>query len=217
LQFVHDAALTLKAYNAFTDAQIGSQAMDSLGNNYYELEFIPNVFISSDTIKGIYFKVFNGATDLAKTDCVVIGGEVDYGLYTKNYDLDCSVTISYTNATNFDGILYEQSPQPEFQITIPCQFDVEDNPQEQEDSELSNGVIVTIRQSIQQKRLLKTGYMPNDMHLKLQKILMHDTITINGTEWKKRDAYESEPVNRYGLKTASVLLTKYNSVQKNTL
>ncbi len=137
--------------------------------------------------------------------------------YTRCYDLDCSVTIEYTNSKNFDGILYEQSPQPTFQIVIPAQFWKEDNPQTQEDSELSNGEIVTRRQSIVQKTLLEIGYMPNVMHLKLQKILMHNSITINGQQWKKRDAYESENLNRYGLKKATVWLTKYNSVQKNTL
>lgn len=217
LQFIHGSALTLKAYDKSNDSLIGSETMDYLGDNFYQLTFVPNVFIGSSTIKRIYFKVFSGATELAKTDCVIIGGTVNYGDYTKDFDMDCSITIDYTNSENFDNLLYELSPQPQFQIVIPATFQDENNPQTVEDIELSNGEIVTLNQSINRKRLLKIGYMPNDRHLALQKILMHDTILIGGNEWRKRDAYESEPVNHYGLKKASVWLTLYNSVQNNTL
>lgn len=137
--------------------------------------------------------------------------------FTRCYDLDCSVTIRYSNSKDFDGIKYDISPQPEFKIVLPGTFWKEENPQEQEDSELSNGVIITRRQSITQKRLLELGFMPNYEHLKVQKILMHNYIEIDGDLWKKRDNYESENLNKYGLKRASVWLTKYNSVEKNTL
>jgi hypothetical protein len=162
LQFIHGSSLTLNAYDRSDDSLIGSQVMDYLGDDYYQLEFLPNDFISSDTIKLIYFKVFSGSTELAKTDCVVIGGTVDYGEYTKSFDMDCDVTIHYTNSENFDNLLYEISPQPQFQITVPAQFEEEENPQDREDLELSNGEIVTLRQTIQQKRRLKLGFMPND-------------------------------------------------------
>jgi hypothetical protein len=217
LQFIHTASLTLSAYNKLDDTLLNSQSMDSMGGNFYQLIFTPNGFIGSDTIKLIYFKVFSSGTELARTDCVVIGGTVDYGDYTKSFDLDCGVTIHYTNSENFDNLLYEISPQPEFQITIPAQFQEEENPQDREDLELSNGEIVTLRQTIQQKRKLKIGWMPNEYHLKLQKIFMHDTIIIDGDEWRVRDPYESTSVNRYRLKKATILLTLYNSVQKNTL
>lgn len=98
---------------------------------------------------------------------------------------NCTALINYTNATDFDGIVYDTSPQPDFNIRIPAQFWKQDNPMEQEDSELSNGVIKTRRQTISEKQLLEVGYMPNYMHKKLQKILMHDTITIDGDQWKK--------------------------------
>lgn len=126
--------------------------------------------------------------------------------------------IQYTNATNFDGLYYENgSPGPYFYLRVPAVFFEEKNPQDQEDLELSNGQIVTLRSSIQEKRLFETGYMPNYMHKKLQKVLMHDTIYIDGNYWKKRDSYDDSPVKKYNLKKASVLLTKYNSVEKNTI
>ena len=131
---------------------------------------------------------------------------------------DCSVLISYSNSSDFDGLIYtDPSPNETFYLRIPAMFFEEDNPQEQEDLELSNGVIVTLRQSIMEKRKLKTGYMPNYMHRKLQKILMHDSVYIDGDYWKKRDSYDTSPIEKYNLKTASVFLTKYDSVEKNTI
>jgi hypothetical protein len=127
--------------------------------------------------------------------------------------------IEYTNSSDFDGIRYggTYSPSTTFNLRVPAIFFQESNPQEQEDIELSNGEIVTIRQSIQQKRMFETGYMPNYMHLKLQKVLMHDTVSIDGETWRKRDSYDDSPVQKYNLKMAKVLLTKYDSVEKNTI
>lgn len=130
----------------------------------------------------------------------------------------CTELISYTNSTDFDGIDYETaSPAPIFYLRVPAQFWKENNPQEQEDSELSNGVIVTRRQSIQEKTLLEIGYVPNYLHKKIQKVLMHETVSINEVTYKRRDPYESENIDRYPLKRASVWLTKYDSVEKNTI
>ena len=130
---------------------------------------------------------------------------------------DCTLLLEYTNSEDFNNIVYETSPTSEYKLRIPAQFWKEDNPMEQEDSELSNGVIKTRRQSIQQKKYLEIGYMPNYMHLKTQLALMHDTVTIDGSQWKKRDAYESESIKRYPLKRANVWLTLYNSIDDNIL
>ncbi len=131
---------------------------------------------------------------------------------------DCTELIAYSNSTNFDGIDYSDlSPGRVFYARFPAIFFEEKNPQEQEDIVKSDGTIVTLRSSIEQKRKFETGYMPNYMHLKLQKILMHETITINGQTWKKRDSYDDNPVRKYNMKMASVLLTLYNSVEKNTI
>ncbi len=130
---------------------------------------------------------------------------------------DCTELLEYANSTDFDGIKYEISPQPTFYLRIPAQFWKENNPMTQEDSELSNGVIVTRRQTIQRKTLLEIGFVPNYLHLKIQNVLMHETVSINGQTYKRRDEYEAENLNRYPLKKGSVWLTKYNSVEKNTI
>lgn len=144
---------------------------------------------------------------VAKSDCIDL-----------KESHDCTKLITYQNSSDFDGINYTNvSPDAGFKLRIPAIFFEEENPQEQEDLELSNGVIVTLRQSIVEKRKLETGFMPNYMHRKLQKILMHDSVYIDGDYWKKRDSYDTSPVKKYNLKTASVLLTKYDSVEKNTI
>lgn len=148
-----------------------------------------------------------GNVTLFKSDCIEVKD-----------DHECTKLVEYSNESDFDGIVYsDTSPPPTFYLRIPAIFFEEENPQEQEDLELSNGQIVTLRQSLQEKRLLETGYMPNYMHKKLQKVLMHESITIDGDGWKRRDAYETNPIKKYALKRASVLLTKYNSVLKNTI
>ena len=68
-----------------------------------------------------------------------------------------------------------------------------------------------------QKLPIRRCYMPNHMHRKLQKVLMHDSIYIDGDYWKRRDSYDTKPVKKYNLTMASALLTKYDSVEKNTM
>lgn len=131
---------------------------------------------------------------------------------------DCTQLIEYSNTDDFDGITYtSQSPDPIFYLRIPALFYQESNPQEQEDIDLTDGVIVTLLQEIQEKTLLETGYMPNYMHKKLQKVLMCDTIIVDGNQYRRRDPYQDTPVKGYNLKKATVLLTRYDSVERNTI
>ncbi len=163
--------------------------------------------VTSGTVTVTVDNIITPTTNIKKSDCLDIRSTQD-----------CTILLVYENTSDFDGIDYENgSPGPSFQVRIPAIFFEEDNPQEQEDLELSNGVIVTLRQSIVEKRKLETGFMPNYMHRKLQKVLMHDSVYIDGDYWKKRDSYDPNPVKKYNLKTASVLLTKYDSVEKNTI
>lgn len=146
------------------------------------------------------------SVELAKSDCIDL---------RNNHR--CSKLMEYTNSSNFDGITYEISPQPTFYLRVPAQLLEDQNPQTQEDLELSNGVIVTIRQTIQEKSMFKLGFMPPYMHTKVQKVLMHDTVRVDDEQWKKRDPYEAPRIEDYPLKKGEVLLTKYNSVLKNTI
>lgn len=135
-------------------------------------------------------------------------------------DHECTELITYYNSKNFDGLVFETvgSPSPgSFSLRVPAQFYQESNPQEVEDHEKSNGEIVTLRQTIQSKRLLEIGYVPAYMHRKIQKILMMSSVYIDGKYWKKRDSYDDNTIKKYTLKQASVWLTEYNSVKKNTL
>ncbi len=130
----------------------------------------------------------------------------------------CTKVITYTNSENFDGIIYEVStPTPTFYLRVPAMFHEEDNPMTQEDLELSNGEIVNLLQSIQEKRNFETGYMPNYMHKKLQKVLMHEEIAIDDDNWIRRDAYETNPIKDYALKRANVWLTKIDSIDRNII
>ena len=180
--------------------------------NYRAVTFGEGFFVA--VVGSIVVETTNGAiksqtdfADVATSDCIDL-----------KETHDCTKLIEYENTSNFDGIDYVGgSPGPSFQLRIPAIFFEEQNPQTQEDAELSNGQIVTLRQTIQEKRLLEIGYLPPYMHRKIQKVLMHDSVLIDGDYWRKRDPYEANPIKKYNLKTASVMLTKYDSVEKNTI
>jgi len=179
----------------------------------YDLSFTPSEISPDICNKKVYFKIV-GDTEEYLTDCVDI---------RDSFPEKCLKEVIYSNSKNFDNISYEDvSPAPQFRKIVEAQFWKEDNPQEQEDSVLSNGVIVTRRSEIQEKTLFETGFLPNHEHKNLQKIFMHNYVVIEDVtgeeiQWKKRDAYETENLNRYPLKRAQVWLTKYNSVEKNTI
>lgn len=174
----------------------------------YVYVIVQNTAITVSVVTDIDTFTFSGGSNYthAQSDCIDI-----------KTSHDCTTLITYINTDDFNGIEYDTSPASEFNLRIPAQFWKEDNPMEQEDSKLSNGVIKTRRQTISEKRLLEIGYLPNYMHKKIQLVLMHDTITIDGDQWKRRDAYESTPINRYPLKRANVWMTKYNSIEDNIL
>jgi len=210
-QVQNTSAPTLDVFDS-SDNLLVSLAFVQQGTGVWETTFIADDNISPSLCNTeIQFKirqVSTGQQYIAKSDCISI-----------KTPQDCTKLISYQNSTDFDGLIYggTSSPDPTFYLRVPAMFYEEKNPQEQEDLELSNGHIVTIRQSIQEKRLLELGFMPGYMHRKLQKVLMHGAVIIDGDQWKKRDAYEDQPVKKYNLKRASVLLTKYDSVEKNTI
>lgn len=179
----------------------------------YDLSFIPSELSPELCNKKVYFEIV-GDEETKLTDCIDI---------RQSFPEKCLTEITYSNTKNFDNLEYEDiSPQPVFTKIVEAEFWKENNPQEQEDSVLSNGVIVTRRSEIQEKTLLELGYLPNYEHKKIQKILMHNYVVIpdvSGDEiqWKKRDPYESENISRFPLKRAQVWLTKYDSVEKNTI
>lgn len=210
------------------------QSTTYTSTNNYSMDVDITTTVESNQIKILFFAVsgtFTCTTTLP-TSMIWPDGPISLEIRRLGNDVimaksDCidireswpvTKQIEYSNATNFDNLYYENgSPGPYFYLRVQAMFYESKNPQEQEDLELSNGQVVTLRSSIQQKRLLETGFMPDYMHLKLQKILMHDTIIIDGTYWKKRDSYDDSPIKKYNLKRAQVYLTKYDSVEKNTI
>lgn len=192
------------AGTSISDQKIGSLTLTSDIDEIYI--YGENVGIEQSVVLTITDIFLATSETLVKSDCHYI-----------KTSHDCTELIEYSNPEDFDDIVYDISPAPSFFIRVPAQFWKEDNPQEQEDIELSNGEIVTLRQSIQEKRLLEIGYCPNYFHKKIQKILMHDTITIDGDNWKRRDEYETENIKKYPKKTAQCWLTLYNSIERNTL
>lgn len=215
-------------YYDSSGTEISTQVITTLAQNTsYSGTFNTNIsgfsFIGIRVVYTSSGSPFNGSTEFYVMLFSVSGSLAsEYVAKSDCIDLqeshDCTKLIEYQNTSDFDGIDYTTvSPDAGFKLRIPAIFFEEENPQEQEDLELSNGVIVTLRQSIVEKRKLETGFMPNYMHRKLQKILMHDSVYIDGDYWKKRDSYDTSPVKKYNLKTASVLLTKYDSVEKNTI
>jgi hypothetical protein len=131
----------------------------------------------------------------------------------------CTLAIDYTNNKDFYGITYQEvSPQPIFRLRIPAIFFEEDNPAEQEDHELSSGEIVRLYSKLEQRRKLDIGFLPNYLHRKVQLVLMHDVVSIDGKEWIRREAYERiEGNKRYPLKRASVWLHDKNYIKENQL
>lgn len=84
LQFNHPFTLTLKVYDKDGN-ELNSQDMDYLGNNISQLSFYPNIFVGDERIKNIKFKLFQGGTELARTDCITIGGCLEYPLPENDY------------------------------------------------------------------------------------------------------------------------------------
>lgn len=131
----------------------------------------------------------------------------------------CTELITYSNSKDFTGIAYQDlSPPQQFSIRLPAVFFHTDNPAEQEDTELSDGTIVRLYNKLERRRLLDLSFLPDYMHEKVQLILMHDNVTIDGRQWIRRDAYnKSEGNNRFPLKRASVWLHDKNFIKENQL
>jgi len=129
----------------------------------------------------------------------------------------CTKLISYSNNSDFAGLVYEDS-EPVFNLRIPAVFFEEETPTEQEDTELSNGEIVRLYNKLELKRRLDIGFVPQYMHQKMHLILMHDNITIDEKQWIRRDAYEKREGNRsYPLRRASVFLHDKQFIKENQL
>lgn len=159
---------------------------------------------------------------------VVITVEVDTPLYAAPLAYsDCldvklahdeTELIEYSNARNFAGLIHSDiSPDATFNIRVPCRFFHEVFPEEDEAIELTSSVITTSGQ-LKSQKLLEVQHVPYYFHKKLQLILKHQTLTINGTDYQKEEKYEINQGNKqWPLKSATCLLTEKNSVLRNVI
>jgi hypothetical protein len=175
---------------------------------YYSLNFTPSDYCNRQVRFQIQNDTASPASIDAFSDCVLL-----------KESHSCTVGINYYNNTNFAGIIYSNtSPQVAFKLLIPAIFFEEDTPTEQEDIELSNSEIVRLYNKLELKKRMDIGFMPAYMHQKLQLVLMHDNVTIDGKNWLRRDAYEKKDGHRmYPLRRASVWLHDKDFIKENQL
>jgi hypothetical protein len=170
------------------------------------------VLIAATWVSGAEFDVIIDSVEfepyeLASSDCIDIKASHD-----------CTTLINYTNSKVLNGIDYNTSPPVEFNIRIPAVFFLERFPDEHEEIDLSNSRMVRLVNQVKAQKLLDIGFMPFYMHKKLQLILSHDTIEIDGESWLKTEPYEiAEGNKRYPLRKAQVWLTDKNYIVRNVL
>lgn len=147
---------------------------------------------------------------LAKSDCLDVRLSFDDDFPTE--------LIEYSNARNFAGLIYSDiSPDASFNIRVPCRFFHEVNPEQDEAIELTSSVITTSGE-LKSQKLLEIQPAPYYFHKKLQLILKHQNLTINGVDYQKEEKYEViEGSKRWPLKQATCLLTEKNSVIRNVI
>lgn len=147
-------------------------------------------------------------TVVAKSDCIQVKELIA-----------CTLAIDYSNHKDFNNLIFEDlSPSPTFRIRIPAKFFMEDNPAEQEDTELSNGEIVRLYNKLEERRKLEIGFVPHYIHRKIQMILMCDNVTIDRKNWIRRDTYQKTEGNRtYPLKRGEVWLHDKDFIRENQL
>jgi len=103
--------------------------------------------------------------------------------------------IEYTNPIDYAGLVYEGvSPMPVFGIRVKSKFYEQRFPEENESEPDGGGNVDKLSSETRVQRLLEIDPLPPHMHKKLKLALQHGTITIDGEQWVKEEAYETEPV-----------------------
>jgi hypothetical protein len=172
------------------------------------LSFIPENYCN----QSIKLQIINDidSSDSATTDCLSV-----------KTSHSCTKLVEYSNSRDFAGLVYQDvSPEQIFYLRIPAIFPDhnDDNPAEQKDLELSNGEIVRLYNKLELKRRLQIGFVPQYIHQKIQLILMHDNVTIDGKRWIRRDTYEKVEGHRtFPLRKANVNLHDKDFIKENQL
>jgi len=105
-----------------------------------------------------------------------------------------------------------------FQVRIPAILFHERFPSDREVAELSSSKIINLNSAMRAQKLLETDYLPYYFHQKIQLILMHDTVLIDGKYWTYNEAYEIQDGDRrWPEKKAKCWLNDRDFVQRNVI
>jgi hypothetical protein len=160
-----------------------------------------NIFLKS------YVSAVKGGTG-AKSDCIDI-----------KPDHDETVLINYHNNRVFASLNSSVgTPDPEFNLRIPAIFFEERFPEEIEEIELSDNSSIQLNAQVKSQKFLKVKPMPFYMHKKTKLALSFQTVTIDGEEWIKSEAYEIQAGNeRHPFRKATCWLTEKDYLVRNVL
>lgn len=132
----------------------------------------------------------------------------------------CSNVISFTNASDYAGLKYSAMGSPTFSIRVPSVFFHEDLDEESEEHELSDNTIMEVSSKLMRKKRFDIDFVPYYFHNKIQQILAHQSVSIDGQPWikLKGDKYDIEKGKKtFPIKKAAVLLTDKNFIRRNLL
>jgi hypothetical protein len=171
-------------------------------------------FIPSETSPNLCERIQLKIVDLTSPDTIVAKSDcIDI---QNNHD--CTMLWRYSNNRNFAGLIYEDiSPETTFSIRIPAIFFHDRFPEEDNVIQLTES-IEKLSGTLTSQRLLETDYIPYYMHRKIQLILKHQTVLIDGQYWTKQEPYEIQDGDRrWPVKKAKCFLTEKNYVQRAIL
>lgn len=236
----YGAGTSAYVFQSLVDANLGDQPHGNVGvkwqfvdeatgrfalNIYKDNVVIETIPFSTpgDTLHQILGFILNSYPSFGVDDCMlsfsISGDDSSEIALTDCFDLinedDLSIQIKYYNSVNFDDVDYTTAPVAFF-LRLRAHFYEESNPTEVEDEILSNGVVVFLRNQTMIKVLLNIiEYLPDYMHRKVRKILMHDTVIIGQQFFKCRDEYQKSLIETSTLTRAKVLLTQEDSILVN--
>lgn len=200
-------------------------------SNYYQLNFqsqtLPNPVI--DSCVRFYIVVNDGSFtfDLSfdytftEIDTAIILYKTDFINFSSSVRFDASwgsKLIGYKSTKNFAGISYPND-DTYFYLRIPCQFFRQQpkGTQESIPSGANTLVATSIVKGIQQ--LMKTIYVPDYIHNKLQLIFQHcasGQVLIDGKTWIMEDGYAlSVPDEKSPLQMGKIWLSDANYLIRN--
>lgn len=159
-----------------------------------------------------YFRLSGSTTSVeANSDCIEIAESWPN-----------SLLLEYSNRRNYAGIINDGSAgtpdQTTFALRIPAVFFIERYPETSQVETLSNNRDILLNSQIEVQRLLDVGYVPFYMHKKIQLVLTHQFLAIEGRNWVKKETYEIADGNkRNSTRKAQCYLNDRDYVVRNIL